>query len=136
MNRLTRGTLLAAAIMLLAAMPARAQIVNGSFEDDYNGWTLEESPESRPLTDCFGTWGIAGSGFTLLPDGFAFDFHDMVPCQQFSFGLPITFAPQDGIKLAFQLQNGPQLHRMHQDIAVGPASTLHWDMQYRNHAGG
>ncbi|HYU68678.1 MAG TPA: hypothetical protein VEL09_05045 [Burkholderiales bacterium] len=137
MDRLTRGTLLVAAIMLLAAMPARAQIVNGSFEDDpaYVGWTLEESPAGDP---CAGTWGIAASGFTLLPGGVAFDFHDMVSCPQSSFGLSptgITFTATDGLKLAFQLQNGPQFHRMFQDIAVGPASTLQWDMQYRNHAG-
>ena len=137
MDRLTRGTLLVAAIMLLAAMPARAQIVNGSFEDDYTGWTLEESPESRPLTDCFGTWGIATTGLTItgLPGELVFDFSDGVDCAQTSDGLPITFTATDGLKLAFQLQNGLQLHRMHQDIAVGPASTLHWDMQYRNHAG-
>src|SRR6266545_4821759 len=111
MDRLTRGTLLVAAIMLLAAMPARAQIVNGSFEDDYTGWTLEESPA---IGECVGTWGIANTGpastflpgetgSPLLPDGVAFDFFDnIVPCQRFSFVLPITFAPQDGIKLAFQ----------------------------------
>jgi hypothetical protein len=146
MNRLTRGTLLAAAIMLLAAMPARAQIVNGSFEDDYNGWTLEEVP---PAVACVGTWGIANTGSPqppvsptetgspLLQGGLAFDFHDGVLCSQSSPSLPITFAPTDGVKLAFQLQSDvPQLHRMHQDIAVGPGSTLHWDMQYSNHAAG
>ena len=145
MNRLTWGTLLAAAIMLLAAMPARAQIVNGSFEDDYNGWTLEEVP---PAVACVGTWGIANTGSPqppvlltetgspLLQGGVAFDFHDGALCSQSSPSLPITFAPTDGVKLAFQLQNDvPQLHRMHQDIAVGPGSSLHWDMQYNNHAG-
>ena len=145
MNRLTRGTLLAAAIMLLAAMPARAQIVNGSFEDDYNGWTLEEVP---PAVACVGTWGIANTGSPqppvlltetgspLLQGGVAFDFHDGALCSQSSPSLPITFAPTDGVKLAFQLQSDvPQLHRMHQDIAVGPGSSLHWDMQYNNHAG-
>ena len=145
MNRLTRGTLLAAAIMLLAAMPARAQIVNGSFEDDYNGWTLEEVP---PALACVGTWGIANTGSPqppvlvtetgspLLQGGVAFDFHDGAFCFQSSPSLPITFAPTDGVKLAFQLQSDvPQLHRMHQDIAVGPGSSLHWDMQYNNHAG-
>ena len=145
MNRLTRGTLLAAAMMLLAAMPARAQIVNGSFEDDYNGWTLGEVP---PAGACVGTWGIANTGSPqppvsptetgspLLQGGVAFDFHDGAPCSQSSPSLPITFAPTDGVKLAFQLQSDvPQLHRMHQDIAVGPGSSLHWDMQYNNHAG-
>ena len=152
MDRLTRGTLLVAAIMLLAAMPARAQIVNGSFEDDYTGWTLVEELLPGSLVDeCTGTWGIANigspqppvspmeTGSPLLPGGFAFDFHDNFSCPQSSFGLSpdgIAFTATDGPKLAFQLQNGSgQLHRMYQDIAVGPASTLEWDMQYRNHAG-
>lgn len=134
MTRLTRGTLLVAAIMLLAAMPARAQIVNGSFESNYDGWTLEESPAGNP---CFGTWGIAATGFTLVPGAEVFDFHDLVLCAQSSPGLPITFTPTDGNNVAFQLQNGaPELHRLHQDIAVGAGSTLHWDMQYSNHAAG
>ena len=131
MTRFTLGTLLVAAVMLSAGMPARAQIVNGSFENDYNGWTLEESPAGNP---CFGTWGIAATGFTLVPGAEVFDFHDLVLCAQSSPGLPITFTPTDGNKLAFQLQNGaPELHRMHQDITVGAGSTLHWDMQYFNH---
>src|SRR5712691_3124270 len=136
MTRFTLGTLLVAAVMLLAGMPARAQIVNGSFENDYNGWTLEETPAGNP---CFGTWGIAATGFTLVPGGEVFDFTEVPPaaCAQSSPGLPITFTPTDGNKLAFQLQNGaPELHRMHQDITVGVGSTLHWDMQYSNHAAG
>ena len=144
MTRFTLGTLLVAAVMLLAG-PARAQIVNGSFEDDYNGWTLEEVP---PAVACVGTWGIANTGSPqppvlltetgspLLQGGVAFDFHDGALCSQSSPSLPITFAPTDGVKLAFQLQSDvPQLHRMHQDIAVGAGSSLHWDMQYNNHAG-
>ena len=133
MTRLTPKTLFVAAVMLLAAMPARAQIANGSFEDDYMGWTLVETPPDP--TGCFGTWGIATTGLTISPGDSVFDFSDKVNCVQTSDGLPITFTATDGNKLAFQLQNGPQLHRMFQDIAVGPASTLHWDMQYRNSAG-
>ena len=132
MTRLTRGTLLVAAVMLLAGTPARAQIVNGSFESDYAGWTFVESPAQPP---CNGTWGIATTGSTLSPGETAFDFHNGLDCPQNSAGLPITFTATDGNKLAFQLQNGPQFDRMYQDIAVGPGSTLHWDMQYRNHAG-
>ncbi len=37
--------------------------------------------------------------------------------------------------MAFQLQNGPQFHRMYQNITLGPPATLHWDMRYRNRAG-
>jgi hypothetical protein len=39
--------------------------------------------------------------------------------------------------LAYQFQNGggAYIHRMHQDITLSltPPSTLHWDMQYKNH---
>src|SRR5262245_60555086 len=118
---------------ILIATSARGQITNGSFESDYAGWTLVETP---PLSPCNGTWGIAANGFALNPGGSAFDFKDRLNCAQFSPGLPITFAATDGNKLAFQLQNGSQFHRMYQDIALGAPATLHWDMKYRNHSGG
>jgi hypothetical protein len=130
--------LLVAAAMLLAGTPARAQIVNqfvnGSFEDNYAGWTFVEDPAVDP---CFGAWGIATTGFTLSPGGLVFDFHNGLDCPQNSPGLPITFTATDGNQLAFHLQDGrgKVFDRMYQDIAVGPGSTLHWDMQYRNHAG-
>jgi probable HAF family extracellular repeat protein len=38
--------------MLLAVTPARAQIANGSFEDDYAGWTLEELQVTSPYNPC------------------------------------------------------------------------------------
>jgi hypothetical protein len=133
MQRFARAYLLILFVTsLLAATPAHAQIVNGSFEADYAGWTLLESGIGIP---CFGTWGIALNGMTLNPGDIAFDFFDGVNCFQSSPGLPITFATTDGNRLAFQLQNGPQSHRMYQDVAIGVPSTLHWDMQYRNHAG-
>jgi hypothetical protein len=129
MKKISFASLLFACFVLLAATSARAQITNGSFESDYTGWTLVETP----LAPCTGTWGIATNGFTLNPLGSVFDFTDNLNCVQFSPGLPITFAATDGNKLAFQLQNGPQFHRMFQEVAIGPPATLHWDMQYRNH---
>src|SRR5262245_15712851 len=118
---------------ILIATSARNQITNGSFESDYAGWTLVETPTLSP---CTGTWGIAANGFTLNPGGSAFDFKDGVNCTQFSPEFPITFAATDGNKLAFQLQNGSQFHRMYQDVVLGPPATLHWDMKYRNHFSG
>lgn len=125
--------LLAATIILLIGTPAVAQITNGSFESNYTGWTLvENNPTGLP---CAGTWGIAANGFTLNRGSTAFDFHDNINCVQSSPGLPITFATTHGNKMAFQLQTGPQFHRMYQNITLGPPATLHWDMRYRNHAG-
>jgi len=129
MKKISFASLLFACFVLLIATSARAQITNGSFESDYAGWTLVETP----VNPCLGTWGIAASGFTLNPFGSVFDFNDGVNCIQNSPGLPITFTATDGNKLAFQLQNGSQFHRMSQDVALGPPATLHWDMQYRNH---
>src|SRR2546422_11421483 len=114
MTRLTREALLVAAVMLLAGTPARAQIFNGSFEDNYTGWTLVETPPDP----CAGTWGIATTGLTISPGDSVFDFSDRVNCVQTSDGLPITYTATDGNKLAFQLQNRAQLHRMFQDIDV------------------
>ena len=139
MTQLTRGMLLVAAAMLLAGTPARAQIVNqfvnGSFEDNYAGWTFVEDPAVDP---CFGAWGIATTGFTLSPGGLVFDFHNGLDCPQTSPGLPITFTATDGNQLAFHLQDGrgKVFDRMYQDIDVGPGLELHWDMQYLNHAAG
>jgi hypothetical protein len=132
MKKISFASLLFACLILLIATSARAQITNGSFESDYAGWTLVETP----LSPCTGTWGIAANGFTLNPGGSVFDFTDSLNCIQNSPGLPITFAPTDGNKLAFQLQNGTQFHRMFQDVTLGPPATLHWDMQYRNHFNG
>jgi hypothetical protein len=49
---------------------------------------------------------------------------------------PITFEASDGTYVAFNLQNGPQIHRMYQDISIpGDCAilTLSWEMQYENH---
>ena len=132
MTQFTRGTLLVAAVVLLAGTPARAQIVNGSFEDNYVGWTFVEDPAQGA---CNGIWGIAATGSTLSPGGTVFDFHNGLDCTPNLSSL-IAFTATDGNKLAFQLQTGVQFDRMYQDIAVGPGLELHWDMQYRNHAAG
>lgn len=141
MTRLTPRTLLVAAIILLAGMPARAQIVNGSFEsvptnlDPIPGWKLVVSG-----ANCLSTWGIAKTGDTLLKGGGTL-LPSGIPvpggCKEWSAGLPVTFTATHGTQLAYQFQNGGGMyvHRMHQDITLPltQPSTLHWDMQYRNH---
>jgi len=124
-----------------------ASIVNGSFETaNYAGWTLSESFEDKlPIDEVevnevgneeAGTWGIATDGQVIKPGDSTFDFHDKIIVKQDSVGLPITYEATDGDYLAYQLQNGPQTHRMYQDITLGvDATTLDWDMMYQNHAG-
>jgi hypothetical protein len=118
---------------LLAGDP----IVNGSFETgDYTGWTLAEwgsLPGSDRRADS-DTWGIAADGQTIGVNEVTFDFYDQVDVVQGSPGLPHTYQAADGIYLAYQLQRGPEFHRMYQDVTLpGDAGTLSWSMQYENH---
>lgn len=113
-----------------------AALVNGSFETgDYTGWTLFESSGAPD----FGTWGIASDGQTINPGDLVFDFFDQMMIPQSSPGLPHTYTATDGNYLALQLQNGPETHRLSQDITVptcSPGRTiLSWDMEYNNWAG-
>jgi len=125
-------------VMILAMLSpttalANSPIINGSFESgDYDGWTLwEGNPSSYPGR---GTWGIAGDGEEIIPSQQTYDYHDGVLVAQNSPGLPITYQTTDGDYLAYQLQNGPQDHRMYQDVALSASATiLSWDMFYENH---
>jgi hypothetical protein len=112
-----------------------AQFTNGSFETgNYNGWTLFEGGLSTVPSN--GTWGIAKSGETIDPGQLVFDFFDGIDVQQSSPGLPHTYTATNGSFVALQLQNGPQIHRMFQDIALpAGATTISWDMEYNNHNG-
>jgi hypothetical protein len=115
-----------------AAAVSDGQFANGSFETgDYTGWTLFEGPAPVPQ---FGTWGIATNGQTINPGQLVFDFFDRIDVLQTSPGLPHTYTATDGRFVSLQLQNGPQNHRMYQDIAL-PAGvrTISWDMEYNNH---
>lgn len=111
-----------------------AQFTNGSFETgNYSGWTLFEGDLYTVPTN--GTWGIATNGETIQPGQSIFDFFDGIDVQQSSPGLPHTYTATDGNFVALQLQNGPQVHRMFQDIALpASASTISWDMEYNNHS--
>jgi hypothetical protein len=111
-----------------------SQFTNGSFETgNYSGWTLFEGVPNEPA---FGTWGIATNGETINPGQLIFDFFDGIDVPQTSPGLPHTYTATDGNFLALQLQNGGQMHRMFQDIALpAGASTISWDMEYNNHNG-
>jgi hypothetical protein len=134
-------------VLCISIGSVNASIVNGSFETaDYTGWTLSESFEDElPIGEVdideignedSGTWGIATDGQEIEEGDLTWDFHDEILVKQGSVGLPITYEATDGDYLAYQLQNGPQTHRMYQDITLGvDATTLDWDMAYQNHAG-
>jgi cysteine-rich repeat protein len=122
-----------ATVFVTLRVPAlAAPLANGSFETaDYAGWTLFES---AGVPAEWGTWGIAAGGTTINLGDSTYDFFDGVSVVQQSPGLPITYGATDGNFVAYQLQTGPQQHRLYQDVAIDPASTnLCWDMQYNNH---
>jgi hypothetical protein len=116
---------------------SRDLMVNGSFETgDYTGWTLWEGGQSSD--PYYGTWGIAQDGQVVNDGDELYDYFDGVSNEVTTPGTPITFEASDGEYVAFNLQNGPQSHRMYQDIAIPAgctAPTLSWDMKYDNHQG-
>lgn len=91
--------------------------VNGSFEQHYTGWTLNED-SGIPLN---GFWGISQMT-TFAPNATVHDYNDSVD------GVPSCFSSimsvvkvADGMLAAFNAQSGIERHRIWQDIAL-PAS--------------
>lgn len=121
------------AVLLTTAGQVQAGFVNGSFETgDFSGWTLVEGGAS---TDAgLGIWGNVSTGTTITTSTPVFDHFDGASYTSRSPGLPRTYSATDGTRLAIQLQNGPQFHRMYQDILLGASdTTLTWDMFYQDH---
>lgn len=115
-------------------------VTNGSFETgDFSGWTLLENSNGG-CPSC-GIWGIASDGQTITNGTPVFDFFDQ---QSFTSGTPgtnnggsVTYQATDGNKVALQLQNGGESHRMFQTITLPSCQpVLKWDMAYNNHEGG
>ena len=108
------------------------RVINGSFENaNYSGWALVETSG----TPSNGTFGVALDGQTINTNDMSFDFADGVNVTQTSPGLPITFDATDGIRVAYLLQNGPENHRMFQDVILPTCgSFVRWDMAYTTHA--
>jgi hypothetical protein len=106
-------------------------IDNCSFETNYSSWTLIDTAAAPSV----GTWGIATDGQTISPGDSTYDFADLLMVTQSSPGLPHTFSATDGSILSYHLQNGPGNYRLYQDVTLGLAGDLCWDMEYNNHAG-
>lgn len=109
-------------------------VTNGSFENDYAGWTLTED-SSDPS---FGLFGIATDAQTFNSGDPAFDFADGV---LLSYNAPShTYNTTNGVKLAYHVQpNGPPTfgtHRMFQTVSIpaGCNARLRWDMEYESTA--
>ncbi|MCE9574508.1 MAG: DUF4215 domain-containing protein [Deltaproteobacteria bacterium] len=108
-------------------------LVNASFErEDYSGWVLRES-SAHPG---YGVWGIGTSDDAILPEQPIYDHHDQVSVPAYCLAAPLQVTAADGVSYAYNIQGGPEEHRMSQDIALPPeVTTLGWSMSYHNHWG-
>ena len=129
-------------LMVVWCGVAHSQIMNGSFESGYAGWTLSEAvynPQAGiPFDPTGGTWGLGANGTVIdMANPVAFDYHDNISVTQTAFsGLPVTWAATDGGVVAFHLQNQSGHQKMFQDVTLAPNATeLTWDMSYRDHLG-
>ncbi|WP_439516432.1 LamG-like jellyroll fold domain-containing protein, partial [Sediminibacterium sp.] len=83
--------------------------------------------------------GSGNAGLQTLTYGAQFfDYADNRLENQYSPGLPMTFAPTDGQKLAVFLVNCGSTHFMYQNVTLpsGGPITLGFDMKYTNHYSG
>lgn len=114
------------------AMPVDP-FVNGSFESaDYTGWTLTEDSG----TPDNGYWAIGADGTVFTAGTVIHDFTDGIDGSPGCFNLFLpTLAASDGTSVAFNEQNGPEDHRLSQDVTIpNGLHTLSWSMSYNNNA--
>ncbi len=103
-------------------------IVNGSFENNFNGWTI--------ASNTCGIWVIGNAGQTLNANQTIFNYGTGSNSQvTYPQGLPLTFNPTDGTKMAAFFQNCGATHRLYQDVTLPSGNVnLKFDLSYRNFA--
>jgi hypothetical protein len=109
-----------------AALPVDP-FVNGSFEQNYDGWTLDEdSPDPAS-----GYWGISGPA-TLGAGTSVHDYNDNIDGEPGCLGIGgNVVAVTDGALAAFNAQSGPERHRIWQDIQLpAEAKTITFSLSY------
>ncbi len=143
----------------LASHLAGPTIVNGSFESNYDGWTMIDHPLLpgwTPTNHCWGwlsTFGIAHNNEVLLPGAFLDlndptkvlnpynDYADQLGTIWGTTGVPQytpgleyqPFTATDGTKVAYLLQTYCANQQLYQTITLDAgAESLQWDMRYTN----
>jgi hypothetical protein len=113
-----------------AMPPFTDPMVNGSFEMDYAGWTLQETSG----TPTNGTWGIVTDGQVLAAGAMVFDFCDNINTTPSCLGIAgQTGDAVDGSRAAIQLQMGAENHFARQTVTLPPSTQrLQWSMSYNN----
>jgi len=107
---------------------AHADVVNGSFESDYSGWTLSKQATSQT----FATAAVIEMGQTVDSGDYLMDQIDSMSIDNYSAGLPVTGDPTDGTYQALMLQNGPSVTRMSQIVTMPALPELSFDLAYHN----
>ena len=105
-----------------------ANIVNGSFESGFHGWTLAEETSDRS----FATATRLRTGQHVDVGNNLMDYTDQTSVANFSRGLPMTGQATDGNWQALILQNGPATTRLSQVVELPKNPQLVFDLAYHN----
>ena len=101
--------------------------VNGSFEQNYDGWTLAEDSGNPTI----GFWGISPAT-TFAAGTTVHDYHDNVDGvpQCFMVGMNVV-QPTDGTLAAFNAQSAAERHLLSQDVTLpAQAKMLTFSLAY------
>ena len=94
--------------------------VNGSFEQNYDGWTLHEDSGNPTI----GFWGISPST-TFVSGTSVHDYTDNVDGVPSCFNVGTnTVQVTDGTLAAFNAQSGPERHLLSQDVTLPSAAKM------------
>jgi hypothetical protein len=130
-------------VLLMSGSASAQQLVNGSFEDDYDGWTLSmDGTPPDPMVPMdpgnagAGIWTIFENGTSLSAEDDVLDYADggaVAGAGCIAAFVDQLVAPTDGTKMALQLQGDLGQHRMYQDVTLAAeVNALEWDMAYDN----
>ena len=94
--------------------------VNGSFEQNYDGWTLAEDSGNPTI----GFWGISPAT-TFASGTTVHDYTDNVDGVPTCFNVGMSVVqPTDGTLAAFNAQAGPERHLLSQDVTLPSAAKM------------
>jgi uncharacterized protein (TIGR03382 family) len=105
-----------------------ADVINGSFENGYDGWGLAK----RSVSGTFATATVVPAGVDIGYGDSVFDYIDGEGIANYSSGLPMIAQPTDGTWEAVLLQNGPSTTQLEQTVALGADPELSFDLAYHN----
>ncbi len=108
--------------------PTTNPIVNGGFENAYQGWTIQQllSPQAMIA-------GIAKNGQQILQGQPVQDFAKMVTMPAQGPQFPNVYQATEGTSVAFYSESGPGDQHVFQDVIVS-GCTLKFDISWKNYA--